>query len=432
MDRDATPHTQEKLAVFCSYAHKDQPLFEELKTHLVPLVREGLMDFWDESAICAGEDREQQIQLHLDAADVIVLLVSPDFLACDSCYSIQMPRALTRQACGKARVVPIILRPVSWKSTPIGGLQALPDGALPITSRQWHSQDEAFYTVVEGIRDVLQTIACQRSLSITAPASQIQDAGQAIPADVSLPEVVRGSHMGHPVNATGTQPALLRQQQTNVALWPLSSQGTRSFYHLQQRVRLPAQAARCAMLPYQVTNREFQDFLEAEPFWQRGDQCRAQGKVDDYYLAHWTEADPDYPVVNVSWYAAQAYASWLGRRLHQLLRLPRQQEWELAARCGRSELDWWLEEVEQGRVNCARREGQITWVGAFPENPYGLYSILGNVYELCALPDGTIAGCGGAFHSAPAELVIPIALEPDECREDTGFRFVQEWGEEHV
>jgi hypothetical protein len=445
MDMNAAPQSREKVAVFCCYARRDQPLLDELKIHLMPLIREGLITLWADTDIHAGEDWEQQIQLHLDAAALILLLVSPDFLASDYCYSVEMRRALQRQACGDVRVLPVIVRPVSWQRTPLGRLQALPTGAFPVTSRHWHSQDEALYNVVEGIRDAVEAIAREQSGPETGPASLVQDGVRTLPGaghpGVSVPEAVSSpEQVGRAVSSPG-RPAVSaaedraqqvepgQEHQAGVSLWFQPGEATPAFYRLQQRVWLPPAEARFALLPYQVTNREFQRFLQAEPFWQRGGQCRAVGKVDDYYLAHWTGmANPDHPVVNVSWHAAEAYVYWLGQQLHQLLRLPRQQEWELAARCGRSEPDWWLEEIEQGRVNCARTEGRMTWVGAFPENPYGLYSILGNVYELCALSDGEIAGYGGAFHCAPRELVLPLALEPHECREDVGFRFVQEVG----
>lgn len=70
------------------------------------------------------------------------------------CYGVEMKRALERHQRGEARVVPIILRPVSWQGI-LGTLQALPTDAKPVVDRYWHTLDEALYDVAEGIRTVV-------------------------------------------------------------------------------------------------------------------------------------------------------------------------------------------------------------------------------------------------------------------------------------
>jgi hypothetical protein len=77
-------------------------------------------------------------------------------MASDYCYSVEMQRALERHERGEAHVIPIILRPVSWRKTPLGKLQALPKDANPIT--RWSDQDEAFNDVSERLRDVVEAI----------------------------------------------------------------------------------------------------------------------------------------------------------------------------------------------------------------------------------------------------------------------------------
>jgi hypothetical protein len=202
-----------------------------------------------------------------------------------------------------------------------------------------------------------------------------------------------------------------------------------AFLASEALIPLPPTNPRFAMSLYQVTNREFQLFLDANTYWRRGGRCQYDGKVDSYYLAHWAEEAknvPDYPVVNVSWCAAEAYVNWLGEQRNQRLRLPTQEEWEIAARCGRTSKEWWREEIEEGRVNYSETEGEIRRVSSFGANPYGFYNILGNVYELCSSSRGSIVACGGAFHSSLSDLSTPIDMESHECREDVGFRFVQD------
>ncbi|HEY1349564.1 MAG TPA: SUMF1/EgtB/PvdO family nonheme iron enzyme [Ktedonobacteraceae bacterium] len=417
------------IEVFCCSARRDRPLLAELKIHLAPLEREGLMTLWADTDIPAGQDWEQEIHRHLDAAALILLLVSPDFLASDYCYAIEMQRALERHACGQARVIPIILRPASWQRTPLGRLQALPTGAIPITSGSWHHQDDAFYDVAQGVRAAIEETARRKSAP-QAPILQVDTARDRRAAAPALLPAKSASDAGRAASTSGNSDRPVRAAPVPSArpLARVAEHGD-ALSLLHARIWLPPGAPRFAMQACQVTNQDYQRFLQANPFWQRNGQCRSAGRVDDSYLAEQAgERFADYPVVGISWYAAQAYVNWLSQELQQRLRLPMQEEWELAARGGRTSQEWWQEEVEQGHVNCAQTQGRIAWVGAFPENAYGFYSLLGNVYELCATREGGVVACGGAFHSLPRELVLPLALEPDECREDAGFRFVQDGG----
>jgi hypothetical protein len=147
---------QKRVTVFFCYARKDEPLLNQLKNHLQPLQRQGLIKFWYDREIRAGSEWEPEIKKQLDTAQIILLLVSPDFIASDYCYSIEMERALARHQRDEATVIPIILRDTYWHGEPLGRLQALPTDGKPVTSRVWGSQDEAFYTIVLGIRDVAE------------------------------------------------------------------------------------------------------------------------------------------------------------------------------------------------------------------------------------------------------------------------------------
>lgn len=149
---------QKPMEIFFSYAREDETLRRELERQLSILKREGLLTFWTDRQISAGEEWAQEIDRHLNTAHIILLLISPDFLASSYCYSVEMQRALERHERGEAYVIPIILRPVLWQQTPLGKLQALPSGAEPITSRRWHSRDEALHDVVLGIRRVIEEV----------------------------------------------------------------------------------------------------------------------------------------------------------------------------------------------------------------------------------------------------------------------------------
>src|SRR5947209_18446812 len=142
------------VKIFFCYAHEDEPLLNNLKRHLRPLQRQGLIDVWYDRDINAGAEWEQAIQEHLNTSQIILLLMSPDFMDSDYCYGIEMQRALERHDRGEAHVIPIILRPTMWKGAPFSKLQALPKDAVPVTI--WQNQDEAFLNVVEGIHHVIE------------------------------------------------------------------------------------------------------------------------------------------------------------------------------------------------------------------------------------------------------------------------------------
>jgi hypothetical protein len=154
------------VKIFCCYAHEDEPLLNKLKTHLRPLQRAGLIDVWHDRDISAGTDWEQQIKEQLNTAQIILLLVSPDFMDSDYSYDIEMQRAIERHERGEVHVIPIILRPVYWQDV-LGKLQALPTDAIPVMSSGWHYQDEAFFNVTEGIRKVAVKV-----MSSLTPSSQ--------------------------------------------------------------------------------------------------------------------------------------------------------------------------------------------------------------------------------------------------------------------
>ncbi len=143
------------VKIICCYAREDEVLLNKLKAHLRPLEREGLIELWHDRDISAGTEWEREISRRLNEAEIILLLVSPDFVNSDYCYGIEMKRAIERHQRGEARVIPLIIRHVYWQGEPLGKLQALPTDAKPVTSAHWHTLDEAFFDVVRGIRALL-------------------------------------------------------------------------------------------------------------------------------------------------------------------------------------------------------------------------------------------------------------------------------------
>src|SRR5947209_18333992 len=128
------------VKVFFCYAHEDEALLNNLKAHLRPLQRQGLIDVWHDRDISAGTEWEKAIKKEMNEAQIILLMVSPDFIVSDYCYGIEMQRAMRRHKKREALVIPVILRPVHWLDSPFSKLQALPTDGKPITDPSWHDQ----------------------------------------------------------------------------------------------------------------------------------------------------------------------------------------------------------------------------------------------------------------------------------------------------
>ncbi len=144
------------VKTFIAYSHRDREFVDRLQTHLLLLKREGVIDTWFDRELPVGAEWAAEIDSHLKAADLILLLVSADFLASDYCYDIELKRALAMHDAGEAVVVPIILRPCDWHSAPFGKLQVLPRDGKPITSYQ--NIDEAFVETARELRRIASSV----------------------------------------------------------------------------------------------------------------------------------------------------------------------------------------------------------------------------------------------------------------------------------
>lgn len=163
--------TRGPIRLFYSYSHRDEHLRDDLETHLSLLRKQGVIAPWHDRRIGAGMEWAASIDQYLESADVILLLVSADFLASDYCYDVEMRRAMQRHESDEARVIPLILRPVDWHSAPFGKLQALPRDGKPVTT--WENVDEAWLEITRAIRLVCDEIQeeARFKASATFPSS---------------------------------------------------------------------------------------------------------------------------------------------------------------------------------------------------------------------------------------------------------------------
>lgn len=171
--------------LFFSYSHKDEELRNELEVHLAMLKRQGLIRAWHDRRIGAGKDIHSNISGELENADIILLLVSANFLASDYCYDREMARALEKDEEGTARVIPVILHPCDWHSALFGHLRATPQDGKPIS--MFANRDEALTQVAKDIRAAVEELGCSsRAVKITEEVVQDPESGRPTPRSSNL------------------------------------------------------------------------------------------------------------------------------------------------------------------------------------------------------------------------------------------------------
>jgi hypothetical protein len=146
------------VKIFFCYAHEDEDLLKQLKMHLRPLEKQGLIELWYDRDISPGTQWKDEIDKRLNLAQIILLLISRHFMGSDYCYSIEMQKAIKLHKLGKTTVIPVILRHVDWQGGPLAELQALPTDAIPVTDRTWQDTDEAFLNVTRSIRKKVEEL----------------------------------------------------------------------------------------------------------------------------------------------------------------------------------------------------------------------------------------------------------------------------------
>lgn len=161
--------------VFFSYSHKDEALRNELEAHLALLKHEGLVETWHDRRIVAGDSFDDAIFSQLESADVILLLVSSDFINSPYCYSREMERAMERHHAGQARVIPVILRHCDWTRAPFGKLLAAPRDGRPVMS--WPDRDEALADVARQVRQAVEATGTAKASGRRPPSGASAPAG---------------------------------------------------------------------------------------------------------------------------------------------------------------------------------------------------------------------------------------------------------------
>ena len=157
--RTGPDRRQVPVEAFISFSHKDEALRAELDTHLKLLRRLAILETWSDRCLTAGDDWKGQIHDAIERANLILLLISAEFIASDYCWDVEMKRALARADDGGAVIVPIIVRTCLWKQSPFARFQALPENGKAVTAGTTRSaKDKAWTNVAEGIAEKVKML----------------------------------------------------------------------------------------------------------------------------------------------------------------------------------------------------------------------------------------------------------------------------------
>jgi formylglycine-generating enzyme required for sulfatase activity len=320
---------QKSIEVFFSYSKADKPLRDKLGIHLSSLERQKVITSWHDRQITAGEEWKQEIDHRIQMADIILLLISPDFIASKYCYEVELyevelPAAMARHEAGEACVVPILMRPVAdWESLPFAKLQLYPTGGRPIT--RWRDEDEAFVDVVKGIKKAVSQLLEKRSFTLNLP-DRISLEMIAIPGG---------------------------------KFWMGSPDG---MGYDDEQPRHEVTIAPFFMGKYPVTQAQYEAVIGKNPSGFKGE---------------------NRPVERVSWHDAIAFCQELSKRSDRQFGLPSEAQWEYACRAGTKTKFCFSETIspEQASHNSSNGTSEV---GKFSSNQFGLCDMHGNVWEWCA------------------------------------------------
>src|SRR5260370_19068857 len=160
---NTTSEGNKPITIFYSYAREDKSLRDRLVKHLSLLKRQGHISDWSDQNVKPGQERKKEINKNLLSADIILLLVSANFLATNYCETSEVEMAMRRHDAGDAWVIPILVRPVDWETSSIVKLQALPYSLSPVAN--WPNRDSAFEEISKNIRSLVMDLQSEKNTS---------------------------------------------------------------------------------------------------------------------------------------------------------------------------------------------------------------------------------------------------------------------------
>ena len=141
--------------IFFSYSKHDKDKLDSLRKFLDPLKRQNKIALWDDRNLLPGEEWDKGIRNELEESDIILLMVSANFLATDYVWDVEIKRAMERHEVGSARVVPVILDYCVWEDLPFGKINGLPSKGKPVAD--YESESKAWTEVVKALKGIINT-----------------------------------------------------------------------------------------------------------------------------------------------------------------------------------------------------------------------------------------------------------------------------------
>ena len=385
------------IEVFFAYSRKDEQLRNELANHLIPLQREGIISTWYDRDISAGSDWENAIDIHLNSAQIILLLISADFMASDYCYGVEMNKSMERHRANEAVVIPIILRPVYWQITKFSQLQALPEDAKPVTT--WTNQDAAFLNIVEEISKIAKDL---KSRLIVDYSSSLPNHLTSVTHQQFQFPVITVNYQGKEINRVTNTAAYFTEDLGNgisldmvyipggtfmmgtedVEIEKLGQKYNWNWFEREKPIH------KVTVKPFyigkfQVTQAQWQEVAD----WEKIDK---ELKLNpSHFQGH------NLPIEQIDWYDAVEFCQRLSQKTGREYRLPSEAQWEYACRAGTTAPFHFGETITGKLANYRASEifaqelkgeyrRKTTSVGTFTPNNFGLYDMHGNVWEWCA------------------------------------------------
>lgn len=373
------------ISLFYSYSHKDEELRNELGDHLVALERAGLIEVWHDREMLPGDTVDDEIARKLQTANLVLVLVSPSFIRSEYCYDTEMTKAIERHERGEARVVAVVLRPCQWQLTPLKPLLALPTDGKPVT--EWPNRDTAFNDVAKAIAKLADKMRGmgRKAADPAAVGAKPAPRGRGVIPDLAV---------FRDIDAPWCPELVVLPKGEFVMGSPMEEEGRSNDEGPQHNVMI---GYRFALGRYPVTVGAYRPFVEATGRSHTGGMyvwTGSEWKQDA--SKNWQDPGFDqtdrHPVLGISWKDAKAYVEWLAKETGKPYRLPSEAEWEYACRAGTTTPFSFGETIT---TNQANYDGNYTYgkgpkgeylqrtteVGSYPENPWGLFDMHGNVWE---------------------------------------------------